>query len=73
MSLGNHNWRDVLKVLTNHLGFRVARQKGDHIMIVHDQTRRYATIPRHSPIKEATLKSVLFQTGIETDEFLKHI
>jgi predicted RNA binding protein YcfA (HicA-like mRNA interferase family) len=31
------------KILTNDFGFRVDRQKGDHIMLIHDQTKRYAT------------------------------
>jgi len=73
MSLRNCNWRDVVKVLTNHDGFRVDRQKGDHIMLIHGETRRYVTVPRHNPIKERTMKTILFQTDISQDDFLKWI
>jgi predicted RNA binding protein YcfA (HicA-like mRNA interferase family) len=73
LSLRNRSWRDVVKVLTNHYGFRVDRQKGDHIMLIHDASRRYATVPRHDPIKERTLKNILYQAYIEEEDFLNWI
>ncbi|MGI0049733.1 MAG: type II toxin-antitoxin system HicA family toxin [Nitrososphaera sp.] len=68
MSLRNHSYRDVLKVL-NRYGFRIVRQRGSHISMVH-QDGRYLTIPRHDPIKEPTLKSILDQARISKEEFL---
>ncbi|PWU79485.1 MAG: hypothetical protein DLM72_17115 [Candidatus Nitrosopolaris wilkensis] len=73
MSLRNHDWGDIVKVLTNHFGFRVDRQKGDHDMLIHDQSRRYTTVPRHNPVKERTLKTIHFQTALEPEEFLKFV
>jgi len=34
---------------------------------------RYVTVPRHDPIKEATLRSILDQAGISKEGFLKEI
>lgn len=71
MSLRNHDFRDVLRVL-DRFGFKVVRRKGSHIMMAH-KDGRYATVPRHSPLKETTLKSVLDQAGISKDDFLKSV
>jgi predicted RNA binding protein YcfA (HicA-like mRNA interferase family) len=71
LSLRNHGYRDVLKVL-NRRGFRVARQRGSHIILIHEDGR-YVTVPRHSKIKEPTLKSVLDQAGISKEEFLDEL
>jgi len=68
MSLRNHSYREVLKVLSNH-GFHIDRQSGSHIHMVH-KDGRYVTVPRHDPIKEGTLKSILFQARITKEEFL---
>ncbi|AIC16489.1 type II toxin-antitoxin system HicA family toxin [Nitrososphaera viennensis] len=69
MSLRNHGYREVLKVLRKH-GFVVRRQRGSHIILMHPDGR-YATVPRHDPIKEPTLKSILDQAKISTEEFLR--
>lgn len=71
MSLRNHNYRDVLKVLTRH-GFYVDRQSGSHIQLTHPDGR-YVTLPRHDPIKEGTLKSILLQANITKQEFLDEV
>ena len=68
MSLRNHSFRDVLKVLSRH-GFQVDRQRGSHILLVHPDGR-YVTLPRHDPIKEGTLKSILAQVKISRKQFL---
>jgi predicted RNA binding protein YcfA (HicA-like mRNA interferase family) len=73
LSLRNHDWREVIKILVNDFGFRVDRQRGDHIMLLHDQTRRYATVPRHRPIKETTMRTILYQAGITIEDFLRHV
>ncbi|MEX0657482.1 MAG: type II toxin-antitoxin system HicA family toxin [Nitrosopumilaceae archaeon] len=71
MSLRNHGFREVLKVLTKH-GFVADRQSGSHIHLVHADGR-FVTVPRHDPIKEGTLKSILFQAKISKEQFLKEI
>ncbi|SMH72589.1 type II toxin-antitoxin system HicA family toxin [Candidatus Nitrosotalea okcheonensis] len=53
MSLRNHRFRDVLRVLHKH-GFVVDRQSGSHIQLVH-KDGKYVTLPRQDPIKEGGL------------------
>ncbi|MDE1827349.1 MAG: type II toxin-antitoxin system HicA family toxin [Thaumarchaeota archaeon] len=71
MSLRNHNWRDVVKALSRS-GFQITRQKGSHIQLSHNDGR-YVTVPRHDPIKEPTLKSILEQAKITKEEFFKQL
>jgi len=71
LSLRNHSFREVLKVLHNH-GFTVQRQSGSHIQLAHTDGR-YVTVPRQDPIKEGTLKSILFQAKISKERFLKEV
>jgi hypothetical protein len=42
-------------------------------MLMHVDGRRYATLPKHDPIKERTLKTILYQAAIEEDDFIKHL
>jgi len=51
-----------MKILIRH-GFYVDRQSGSHIQLIHPDGR-YVTVPRHDPIKEGTLKAILFQANI---------
>jgi predicted RNA binding protein YcfA (HicA-like mRNA interferase family) len=60
-----------MKVL-GRKGFKPERQRGSHIIMIHSDGR-YATIPRHNPIKETTLKSILDQAGITKEEFLSEL
>lgn len=71
MSLRNHNWRDVYKVLVKH-GFYVDRQRGDHMQMVNPDGR-FVTLIRQNPIKIGTLKSILIQADISQEEFIKEI
>jgi len=71
LSLRNHGFRDVLKVLNRH-GFYVDRQSGSHIQLTHPDGR-YVTVPRHDPVKEGTLRSILSQANITKTEFLDEI
>jgi predicted RNA binding protein YcfA (HicA-like mRNA interferase family) len=40
--------------------------------LVHEGGK-YVTVPRHDPIKESTLRSILDQAGISKEDFLKEI
>ena len=42
-------------------------------MILMHQDGRYVTVPRHDPIKEPTLKSVLDQARVSKEEFLDEL
>ena len=55
------------------LGFQLVRE-GNHIAMSRenaDGTRTPLTMPNHRTIKSATLRTILSQSGISRDEFLK--
>ena len=71
MSLKNHNYREILKVLTKFYGFSIERQSGSHIQLKHPDGRRL-TVPRHDPIKVGVIKSIIEQAKTTQEEFLKY-
>jgi predicted RNA binding protein YcfA (HicA-like mRNA interferase family) len=55
------------------LGFRLVRE-GSHISMLRenpDGTRTPLTIPNHPTIKKSTLRTILTQSGISREIFLK--
>jgi predicted RNA binding protein YcfA (HicA-like mRNA interferase family) len=55
------------------LGFRMIRE-GNHIAMVRenaDGSRTPLTMPNHRTIKSSTLRTILTQTGISREDFLK--
>ena len=64
--------RKVIKTLEK-LGFQLIRE-GNHIAMLRenpDGTRTPLTIPNHPVLKRSTLRTILTQTKISRDEFLK--
>jgi len=61
-------WRDVVKVLVK-AGFRVARQKGSHIILVKDD--HIVPVPKHREIKRGLLLEIMAETGLTREEFLE--
>jgi len=70
MSLYNHDWRKVIKIL-NKFGFEVTRQRGSHLILKKDG--KIISVPRHSPIAMPTLRSILVQAGISEEDFVKFL
>ena len=66
MSLYNHDWRKVIKIL-NKFGFEVTRQRGSHLILKKDG--KVISVPRHSPIAMPTLRSIIVQAGISEEDF----
>ena len=55
------------------LGFEVIR-RGNHVSLARlesDGTRTPLTLPGHRVLKSSTLRTVLTQSGIPRDEFLR--
>ena len=55
------------------LGFQIVRE-GNHIAMSRenaDGTRTPLTMPNHRTLKSSTLRSILSQSGISRDDFLK--
>ena len=64
--------RKVINALEK-LGFRKIRE-GNHIAMLRenpDGTNTPLTIPNHNTIKKSTLRTILTQTGIVREDFLK--
>ena len=55
------------------LGFQLVRE-GNHISMSRDNpdgTRTPLTMPNHHTLKSSTLRTILSQSGISRDDFLK--
>ena len=64
--------KDVIKAF-ECLGFAVVRE-GNHVSMARDNpdgSRTFLTIPNHRTLKSSTLRTVLSQTRISRDDFLK--
>lgn len=62
------SWRDVVKVLAK-AGFRAARQKGSHIILVKDEL--IVPVPKYDEIKRGLLMEIIAEAGLTREEFLK--
>lgn len=70
--LAGLRYRDIVKRI-KRFGFEFDRQAaGSHEIWFNPTTKRYTTIPNHpGDMPEGTLRAILKQAGIDTDEFLK--
>ena len=70
--LAGFSYREIVKQL-KQLGFEFDRQAaGSHEIWFNPHTRHYTTIPNHpGDLPEGTLRAILKQAGIETEEFLR--
>jgi len=51
-------------------GFVEDRQKGSHLVLLHPETRRRATVPMHGrTLKAGTTRAILRQAGLTAEEF----
>lgn len=70
--LAGLRYRDIVKRI-KRFGFEFDRQAaGSHEIWFNPTTKRYTTIPNHpGDMPEGTLRAILKQAGIDTDEFLR--
>ena len=62
---------DVVKAL-NKVGFRLSRQSGSHIILVKESKEKIVVVvPKHKEIARGTLLSIISQTRLSREEFLK--
>ena len=66
--------KNVIKALSK-AGFREARQKGSHIILVKDSDKgkKAVVVPNHKEVDKGTLLEIIRQAGLTRDEFLKLI
>ena len=60
----------VIKALKK-ADFRVIRQSGSHIHLWNDESRTLVTVPNHPELAKGTLNSIIKQSKMGRDEFLK--
>jgi len=58
----------VVKAL-GRAGFRVVHRRGSHIYLTDGEHK--LTVPRHGAIKRGTLLSIIHQSGLSREEFIK--
>jgi len=53
-------------------GFVEASQRGSHLHLFHAGRKRMVTVPMHAKdVKRGTLQSIIRQSGLTVEEFLK--
>ena len=62
--------KDVVKILCKN-GFIVRRQTGSHMIVKRE--KRQVVVPNHDEIDRGTLRSIIKQSGLTVDEFLKFL
>ena len=67
--------KDCVKILCNKFGFKIARQKGSHIVLKKESDKGSigTVVPNHSELKIGTLKGILELGKIKEDEFSKYL
>ena len=70
--LAGFSYREIVRRL-KELGFEFHRQAaGSHEIWYYPIANRYTTIPNHpGDMPEGTLRAILKQAGVDTDEFLR--
>jgi predicted RNA binding protein YcfA (HicA-like mRNA interferase family) len=61
---------DVVRALQK-VGFTVRRQHGSHIVMRRDDPFAQTVVPDHRQIDRGTLRAILRQTEITTDELIR--
>ena len=64
--------RKVIKALKS-VGFEITRQSGSHIILVkfEDNKKLTVVVPNHEEIAKGTLLSIIQQSGLTKEEFIK--
>ncbi|MCL5782699.1 MAG: type II toxin-antitoxin system HicA family toxin [Candidatus Thermoplasmatota archaeon] len=65
--------KKVVKVLTK-IGFFMDHQTGSHIIMRKEGEKSLTiSVPKHEEMKTGTLRTLIKQTGLTVDEFLKRL
>ena len=62
--------KECIKALSK-AGFSFKRQEGSHIVIRRDNPFSQLVIPNHKELYRGTLRSIIRQSGLSVDEFIK--
>ena len=64
--------KQCIKVLEK-FGFVIYRQRGSHVTLVREIPPNQTTVPLHKELDRGTLKAILRQTNIGTEEFVENL
>ncbi len=62
--------RQVVKVFKK-FGWKVARQKGSHIILVREGHIATLSVPDHPAVARGTLRTLIARAGLTVEEFLE--
>ena len=62
--------RDCVKALTK-AGFSIVRQHGSHIILRRNDPFAQVVVPDHKELDRGTLRAIVRQAGLSTDEFTR--
>jgi len=64
---------EIVKALTKKQGFTVSRMSGSHIILTKENPppKKTVVVPNYSEVAMGTLLSIIRQTGMTKEEFLK--
>ncbi|MHB1545035.1 MAG: type II toxin-antitoxin system HicA family toxin [bacterium] len=62
--------RECIKALEK-AGFYFKRQEGSHIVLRKDNPFAQVVVPDHKELDRGTLRSIIRQSGLSIDEFVK--
>ena len=67
--------KDCLKIICNKFGFKIARQRGSHVVVKKETLsgKIGTVIPMHKELKIGLLKAILRQAQIPEEEFSKFL
>lgn len=63
---------EVVKAF-EQLGWTVARQRGNHIIMVRDGERATLSVPDHTVVAKGTLRSLIRHAGLTVEEFVQSL
>ena len=65
---------DVVKVLRKN-GFYISRQRGSHVILIKfiENRKQIVVVPNHKQIDLGTLLSIIAQSGMSKEEFLRFL
>ncbi len=64
--LSGFSWQDIARALQG-AGFALDRQRGSHMVFVHDETNRIVVVPRHTELKPGTVREILRESGLSRE------
>ncbi len=72
-SLRSLSGKECVKILCNHFGFRVTRQRGSHIVLKKVDGNIGTVVPNHRELKIGTLKGILKLAKVNEETFAEYL